>query len=145
MDNPVRISERLKPTLNTKFHIDYTWWERDERDLRSSLISQLLPEQRSQFESLKDEPEIDFIDPNTGEVRRVDALQQALAKAAQDPNFITDRMTIVDAVFRLFIANGNTPLTPLEIAEQTRRSAATILKTFAGTTVYKGIRPLIEG
>ncbi|CAG1007401.1 MAG: hypothetical protein IAE83_12965 [Anaerolinea sp.] len=145
MEGETRIhTQRVKPTLNTKFHIDYEWWERDKRDLRTYLISHLLPEQRAAFDAAKDESEIDFIDPDTAEVRRVDALQQALAKAAHAPQFITDRTMLVDAVFRVFLSNGNKPLTPNEIGELINRSPATILKTFGGTTVYKGIRPLIE-
>jgi hypothetical protein len=37
-------SPLLKPTLDTKYHIDYKWWDRAEEDLRTYLISHLLPE-----------------------------------------------------------------------------------------------------
>ncbi len=143
--NPAKpISRRVKPTLDTTFHIDYTWWEREDRELRTYLISHLLPEQHAQFDKSPETNLIDWIDPDTAEVRRVDALQQALAKAAQDPNYITDHTTLVDAVFRVFLANGNRPLSPNELGKRINRSPSTILRTLSGNQVYKGIRPLIE-
>jgi hypothetical protein len=87
---------------------------------------------------------IDGIDPETAEVRRVDALQQALAQAAHDPQYITDHTTLVDAVFRVFLANGNKPLSPDELGKLINRSPATILRTLSGAQVYKGLRPLLD-
>ena len=145
MTNPVRpMSQRVKPSLDTKFHIDYSWWERADRDLRTYLLSHLLPEQRSQFENMQQGNVIDWIDPDTAEVRRVDALQQALARAATDPQYISEHTTLVDAVFRVFLANGNKALSPNELGKQINRAPATILRTLAGNTVYKGIRPVAE-
>jgi hypothetical protein len=143
--NPAKpMSRRVKPTLETQFHIDYSWWEREDRDLRTYLISHLLPEQREQFAINQEEKMIDWIDPDTAEVRRVDALQQALVVASQDPQYITDHTTLVDAVFRVFLANGNKPLTPTELGKRINRSPSTILRTLSGTQVYKGLRPLVD-
>ncbi len=143
VSNPAKpAAQRIKPTLNTKFHIDYSWWQREDRDLRTYLISHLLPEQRERFEQTKDEATIDWIDPKTAEVRRVDALQQALVEAARDPQYISEHTTLVDAIFRVFVANDNEPLSPNELAERIHRSSGTILKTLAGAQVYKGIRPI---
>jgi len=145
VSNPARsVGQRVKPTLDTKFHVDYTWWEREDRDLRTYLISHLLPEQRDSFSQNHDEATVDWIDPVTAEVRRVDSLQQALSEAAKDPQYITDHTTLVDAVFRVFLANGNQPLSPNELSKQINRQSATILKTLSGAQVYKGIRPLID-
>ncbi|MBZ0299201.1 MAG: hypothetical protein K8J31_05655 [Anaerolineae bacterium] len=44
-------------------------------------------------------------------------------------------------MFRVFLANNNTPQTPRELGDKTGRNATTILKTFSGTRIYKGIRP----
>jgi hypothetical protein len=143
--NPAKpTSHRVKPTLETQFHIDYSWWEREDRDLRTYLISHLLPEQREQFAINQEEKMIDWIDPDTAEVRRVDALQQALVMASQDPQYITDHTTLVDAVFRVFLANGNKPLTPTELGKRINRSPSTILRTLSGAQVYKGLRPLVD-
>jgi len=134
---------RVKPTVDTKFHIDYTWWDREGRELRTYLISHLLPDQRLHFDETSANELVDFIDPDTAEVRRIDALTQALQIAAHDPQYINDRTMLIDAVFRIFLANGNKPLSPTELAERLHnRNAQTIVKTLAGREVYKGLRPV---
>ncbi|MBX3066564.1 MAG: hypothetical protein KF726_26520 [Anaerolineae bacterium] len=137
---------RVRLDVDTPFHIDYEWWERDSRDLRATLVSQLLPEQRKQFETEQEGSQIDFIDPDTAEVRRVDALQQAVARAAADSQWVTNQTTLVDAVFRTFLANGNKPLSSNELSKLISKPPITILKTLAGPggQVYKGIRPALE-
>lgn len=137
-------SRRIKPTLDTKFHIDYEWWERERQELRVYLLSHLAPEQQAFFNEHRDTEEIDWIDPTTAEVRKVDALQRALHEASEQPDYITGHTSLVDAVFRVFLANNNTPLTPIELGERIGRPPMTILRTLTGSTVYKGLRPLIE-
>lgn len=140
-------SHRVKPTLETKFHIDYEWWDREGRELRVYLLSHLTPEQRELFAGQTDASaeNIDWIDPVTAEVRKIDPLQRALRNASQREDFITPRTSLVDAVFRVFLANDNTPLTPVELGERISRPPMTILRTLAGKNVYKGIRPIITG
>ncbi len=134
-------SRRVKPTPNTKFYIDYSWWEGEGRELRVYLLSHLDPEQRAFFMEHRETEEIDWIDPVTAEVRRVDALQRALKEASEQEDFISPRTSLVDAVFRVFLSNHNTPLTPIELGEIIQRPPMTILRTLAGATVYKGLRP----
>ena len=131
----------VKPTLDTKFSIDYSWWDRSTEDLRMYLLSHLLPEQRDRLASSEAGSVIDYIDPETGEVSRLDELNLAIKIASEDPQFINPQTSLVDSVFRVFLANGNQPLSPTELAERTGRSASTILKTFSSTRIYKGIRP----
>ncbi len=133
---------RVKPTIETKFHIDYTWWDREGRELRPYLISHLLPEQRLHFDESTSDSLVDWIDPDTAEVRRVDALTQGLQTASGNPQYINDHTTLVDAVFRIFLANGNKPLSPRELGDKLNRLPLTILKTIAGREVYKGVRPV---
>lgn len=137
-------SRRVKPTLDTKFHIDYEWWDREGRELRVYLLSHLPADQRQFFSEHRDTEEVDWVDPVTAEVHQVDALQRALQEAARQPDFISPQISLVDAVFRVFLANNNTPLTPVELSQQLQRPPMTILRTFAGTTVYKGIRPVVD-
>jgi len=135
-------SALVKPTLETKFHIDYSWWERSNDDLRTYLLSHLLPEQRERLSQEDGEAAaVDYIDPETAEVRQLDALQIAIQEAALDPSFINEHTSTVDSVFRVFLANGNTPQTPVQLAEYTHRDADVILKTLNGRTIYKGLRP----
>jgi hypothetical protein len=137
-------SKRVKPTLDTKFHVDYEWWEREGRDLRVYLLSHLPPEQREFFMQHRHTEGVDWVDPVTAEVGKVDALQRAIHEASQQPDFITPHLSLVDAVFRVFLANDNTPLTPHELSERIGRPPMTILRTLTGTTVYKGLRPFVE-
>ena len=55
--------------------------------------------------------------------------------------FITDQTTLTEALFRTFLANGNQPLNPTQLAEVLERQPGKILQTISGTRVYKGIRP----
>lgn len=139
-------AQRIKPGPYTKFHIDYSWWERESRELRVYLLSHLCPEHRTQFESLAETDIVDWVDPETAEVERVDGLQHALrTHCAQQPGYVEEHTSLVDAIFRVFLANGNTPLTPMELAERIGRKGQgmTILKTLSGARVYKGLRPVV--
>ncbi|MBN1201406.1 MAG: hypothetical protein JXJ20_06075 [Anaerolineae bacterium] len=136
--------KRIKPTLDTKFHIDYDWWSREEQELRAYLLSHLATEQRELLAKHRDINEVDWVDPVTAEVHKVDALQRALQEASQKPDFITVRTSLVDAVFRIFLANNNTPLTPIELGERIGRPPMTILRTLSGANVYKGLRPAVD-
>lgn len=135
----------IKPTLQTCFHIDFDWWSKNDRSWRVYLRSELCPEHQKAFEEMPTGEEVDWIDPETAEVQRVDGLQHVLiTHCAKQPGFISEHSTLVDAVFKIFLSNGNTPLTPIELSERLGRPAETILKTFSGTRVYKGIRPCAE-
>ena len=138
---PGKPSALLKPTLDTKFHIDYDWWERTPGDLRVYLLSHLPPEQRERLSQSQEGRTVDFIDPETGEVTQLDELGLAIRKAAADPHFISGDVSLVDCVFRVFLKNNNAPLSTRELEQQTGRPASTILKMLTGSTIYKGIRP----
>jgi hypothetical protein len=135
----------MKPTLATRFHIDYDWWGRNEREWRVYLLSHLCPEHRAALESVAEPSRIDWIDPVSAEVRSIDGIQHALVShCSLQPDYIGPHTTLVDAVFRVFLANGNVPLTVSEIALKINRPAMTMLRTLSGTRVYKGIRPVQE-
>lgn len=133
----------VKPSLNTRFHIDFDWWRQNENDWHIHLIGLLCPEHRENFANIAGGGMIDFIDPETAEVRLMDGLQQIiLSHCARQPGFVTGQTQLVEAVFRTFLSNGNGALSPTELAERLGRPANTILVTLTGTRVYKGIRPL---
>lgn len=140
---PGKPSALIKPTLDTRFFIDYDWWSRSGEDLRIYLLSHLPPEQRERIGAQGNEGrEVDFIDPDTGEVSRVDELGLALRVAASAPDFLTDCPT-VDAVFRVFLRNNNTPTRLEDIAEQINADPKRLLDLLR-KTIYKGIRPYVE-
>ena len=64
---------RFRPTLDTKFHIDYEWWEKSGRDFRLYLRDQLCEECRERFANHMNTENVDWVDPDTGAVRRTDA------------------------------------------------------------------------
>jgi hypothetical protein len=124
-----------KANQDTKFHIDYNWWQTQQSDdLRLYLISHLpTAEERERVAQASTERVVDYVDPRTGEVFRYDTLQMALRKAAQQPNFIDPQgSTVVDNIFRVFLKNGNQPLTPRELETWVGKPALTILKTIGG-------------
>ena len=132
----------VRPTLETHFHIDFGWWQQNDRDWRVHLRGLLCPSHQESFSSIIGNEVVDWVDPETAEVQQVEGLQHVLiAHCAKEPGFITDRTALVDAVFRLFLANGNTPLTPVELSDQLHRPPHVILSTLSGPRVYKGLRP----
>jgi hypothetical protein len=135
----------IKPTLNTRFHIDFDWWSKNDRSWRVYLRSNLCPEHQKMFEEDQADEEVDWVDPQTAEVQKVDGLQHVLiTHCAKQEDFIPEHSTLVDAAFRVFLANGNAPLTPIELSDRLHRPAETILKTISGVRVYKGIRPCVD-
>ena len=135
----------LRPNLDTKFHIDYDWWDREDRDLEVYLRSHLCTEHQETFANLDASALVDNVDPDTAEVTRVPGIQNVLiTHCAQQPNYITRQTSLVNAVFRIFLANGNSPLTAREIAERLGRQPNLVLRTFSSPRVYKGIRPFTE-
>ena len=141
----VRHYSMAKPTTNTRFHIDFGWCSQGDRDWRVYLQSLLCEEHQQAFRDYQADEMVDFVDPETAEVQRVDGLQHILiTHCAKEPGFITDRTTMVDALFRVFLANGNEPMTPQELADRLRRPPLTILKVLSSGQVYRGIRPLPE-
>ncbi|MBP8002055.1 MAG: hypothetical protein KA314_10460 [Chloroflexi bacterium] len=130
-------------TPETKFYIDYNWWETTELDLKGFVLSRL----QLQNENLtaSDMEEVDLVNPQTGEVQRVDGFQfmmQVYFSELTD-EFIA-RSSLVDAVFCILLANANQPMTGLEIAAKVRRDPQIIVKTFGSSQVYHGIRPLFD-
>ncbi len=133
----------IKPSLETKFYIDYDWWESSRDDLQIYLLTHLSEEQQQALSQRDMQEMYDYVHPETGEVFALDALGMAIRESARSKDFISDHIGLIDSVFRAFLVNGNQPLNALELGEATGRNAATILKTIGGVHVYRGIRPHI--
>ena len=133
----------VKPTLDTPFHIDFDWWQQKDRDWRIYLRSLMCAEHQEVFANWQDGDLVDAIDPETAEVKVVDGMQNTLmSHCALAPEFLTERTSMVEAVFRFFLINGNSPTTSRELANKLGRPEMTILKTLAGVRVYRGLRPI---
>ncbi|MHB9033604.1 MAG: hypothetical protein ACYC6L_11210 [Anaerolineae bacterium] len=134
-----------RPTVNDKFHIDMQWWQESQLDFRFYVRDALCTVHRVEFSNLDDTEQIDWVDDQTGEVTRVDGLWQALrTHCMNEPDYIDANTPIVGAVFRTFLANGNQPLSILELhALLDRRPPETLLRMLTGGQVYLGIRPVM--
>jgi hypothetical protein len=130
-----------RPTADTKFYVDFDWWKESEMDLKTYLYQRLPIGDLSSLES--DLDEVDLVDPETGEVRRVDGFEYSLQTFfSQLPDDFISRTSVVDAVFCVLLANGNRPLTIRELAKEVDRAPDVLLKTLAGSQIYQGIRPI---
>ena len=137
-----KLSSLLKPTVSTTFNIDFDWWMQHDRSWRVHLRSCMCEEHQDMYAELSGDEKVDWIDPETAEVQSVDGLQHTLiSHCAREEQFITEHTTLTEALFRTFLANGNQPLSPTQLAEALERPPTKILQTISGTRVYKGIRP----
>ena len=136
----------VKPSVQTPFHIDFEWWKKNERDWHVYLRSLLCAEHQETFADVEQGQTIDWIDPATAEVKPVEGVQNALmTHCVKQPDFLTQQTALVEAVFRLFLSNGNVPMSSQDLSARLQRPAETILRTLAGPRVYKGIRPFSTG
>ena len=139
---PGRPTTLTKPTTDTQYHIDYEWWERSDKDLVQTMISQLPAHLRDQLSSHPHETMVDYIDPATAEVTQVDQLTLAIRLAADDPDFVTPQPSMADAIFRIFVASDNQPMSSNQLSERLGRPPQTILKMLSGQVIYYGLRPV---
>ncbi|HSQ40583.1 MAG TPA: hypothetical protein VLM78_10540, partial [Anaerolineales bacterium] len=101
----------LKPSVRTTFQIDFEWWKESERDWHVYLRSLLCSTHQASLADLEEGQMVDWVDENTAEVREVDGIQHALmSHCARQPEFVTPQTALVEAVFRLFLVNGNQPM-----------------------------------
>jgi hypothetical protein len=134
----------VKPTIQTPFHIDFDWWRANDENWHVALMSMLCPEHQAAFTNLSEGQTIDWVDPDTAEVRQMDGLQYILIQhCAKQAEFLNAHTVMVEAIFRLLLANGNSPLSAEELSTRLNRPADTILKTIAGPRVYNGLRPYV--
>ena len=138
------MAKYVKPTLDTKFHVDFTWWQQKGQNLKAYLSSHICDACKEAAENSELQT-FDWINPQTGEVFQIEILWHLILNhCSQEPGYITGRIPLTTAIFRTFIANNNTPLTPVEISEMIQtKSAELILKTIGRRQIYKGIKPFI--
>jgi hypothetical protein len=99
------------------------------------------PEQEDTLAQVNLDDRVDWVDPRTGEVQQMDALQYLLSNHYAKAGDTDEGVSLVEAIFRAFLKNGNHPLSARELGEALERPAQTILRTLAGARVYRGIRP----
>jgi hypothetical protein len=134
----------LRPTVDTKFHIDFLWWEKQNKEIRVFLRDLLCPACSKTVGTSSDVRMVDMIDPETAEVTRVDAIWEAIrACCSREADYITTDTPLLESIFRLFLANGNNPLSIIELHERLdKKPPETILRMLTKGRVYLGIRPV---
>ena len=137
--------EVLKLNTDTKFWIDFGWWENQDRDFRLYLHELLCADCKRIYPEHKDTEDIDWIDPQTAEVKRVDALWQSIrACCRHKPDYIAPSMPLTSCILRALVAADNTPLSATELCEHIGKgSPETILRILTGERIYYGIVPLL--
>jgi len=106
------------------------------------LRAHLCQEHRAVYKDHFDLDKIDWVDEKTGEVKQVIGLQHVLrVHCSKQPDYIHKDLSLVDTVFRIFLANGNAPLTCRELSGIVGCLPEKILRTLSGRQIYKGIRP----
>ena len=137
------MAKYVKPTLETKFHVDFSWWHEKGENLRAFLQGHTCTGCEEMTQDAQDQP-FDWIDPETGQVSQIDILWHVIHTQCQDdPEFFDSRVPLTSAIFRAFIANNNMPLTAVEIHERIQKKTPDlILRTIGKRIVYKGIKPV---
>ena len=81
----------VKPTIQMPFHIDFEWWRVNDENWHVALASMLCPEHQEAFANLPEGQMIDWVDPETAEVRQMDGLQYTLIQhCARQAGFLDD-------------------------------------------------------
>ena len=130
-------------TPDTRFYVDYSWWDESNLDLKTYLFNRLNIGEDVELDTNVEE--IDLVDASTGEVRRVDGFQYMIQSYFnQLPEDFMARTSLVDAAFCLLLANANQPMTGRELAERLQRPIDVVIRTLSGPRIYQGIRPVPE-
>jgi hypothetical protein len=82
-----------------------------------------------------------------GEISAADLISNIRDCCSQTPEFITDRLPVLESIFRIFLANGNQPLELEELGKQlsewrgdSRRTPAEVLSLLLRNERYYGLR-----
>ena len=142
MSETEKKSAYVKVTAETPLYIDFKYWKSKEPNWRTILVGYLCDEHRAIFGNMDPPLElIDAVDPETGEVKQIDVILDLLFNhCSKQEGFVPENGPLTECIFRMFLANGNSPLTAAEISEKLNKPAATIIKTLT-SRVFRGIRP----
>jgi hypothetical protein len=146
MDKRPMPTKWKRPSIDTKYHIDFDWWKASGKDIRVAVRAQLCADCQARFPDHRNTESVDWVDPETAEVVQADALIQCLrGECAKKPDFLSRTNPLITNVFRLFLLSGNQPLSPRDLSAQIPwQEPETILRTLSSPTIYMGIRPAPE-
>ncbi|MBI4670089.1 MAG: hypothetical protein HY741_00255 [Chloroflexi bacterium] len=114
-------------TTKSKFYIDLDYWEQNGRNFREEVYDALCETCKKMY-SLEEARLVDHVDPETGQVKRMDALLDcASAECGHAPEFLNPKMPLTRAIFRAFIAAGNEPQSAEEIYARIKKGSPNII------------------
>ena len=134
----------LRPTSDTPFHVDWGWFERNNLNAESFVRNQLCYSCHQKFADGYPVEEVDYVHPETGEVTRMDSLRESILAHCQfEPSYLNEDTPIAQAILRLFLANGNQPLTPKAMAQRLgRHDTQGIVRLLTASGVQNGVVPV---
>ena len=132
MDSKDISADQPKP----RWFIDLDWYQQNQRSISALARDYLCPKCRKQLSA------------EGKEITEAELLTTIKDCCSHTPEFITDQLPILESVFRLFLANGNQPLTLAELGEQlserrsgdTYRTSEEILPRLLKNEQYYGLR-----
>jgi hypothetical protein len=142
------VADLVRPDINTKFRVDYDWFADHGRDVKVLIKEQLCGECKSKFANYSDNQDIDWIDPSTGGITVVDGLRYCLRECcSRRDDYVTPTTPLSAAIFRILVADGDTPMSASEIYERIGRSdPKTMLRILLAKEMrnHYGVRPVLE-
>jgi len=118
-----------------RWFIDLDWLEQNNRSFLVLARGCLCPKCRERLGEGK------------GKISAADLISNIRDCCSQTPGFITDRLPVLESIFRLFLANGNQPLDLEEMVKQlsewrgdSRRTPAEVLSRLLKNERYYGLR-----
>ncbi len=135
MDKDITIDE-VKP----RWSIDLDWYGQNNRSFFAVAKSCLCPKCRERLKA------------GEGETSAAELLTTIKDCCSKTPDFITDKLPILESIFRLFLASDNQPLDLEELGRQlaqwrgddTYRTSAEILSRLLSQDQYYGLRQVTE-
>jgi len=121
----------------TRWFIDLGWFQQNKRSISVLVESRLCVKCRKQLAAEGKNP------------TDIELLSMIKDCCSQAPEFITGQLPILESAFRLFLANGNQPLTLEELGKQltekrggdTSRTSENILSRLLQSDQFYGLKP----
>ena len=121
--------------VSSRWFIDLDWYQQNNRSFLALAENCLCPKCRKKLK---------------GETSAADLLKTIKGCCAKAPDFITGRLPILESMFRLFLANGNQPLSLEEMEGQlsewreggTYRTSVEVLSRLLSSDRYYGLRQI---